>query len=153
MAQFTKPFLFPHFSFSALKLFGSEEFEINERVNSVYRGSSGLKLFPKGSNGRMLSPDPRRGVIIDDTVGGDQSPCRRKNQLTCRFMTGRRSQQIYGCRCHDRLRLRLGDRPKKAPLYKLQSSETGPGRCRRPCLRVVRPVSQSVPGELFPTLP
>ena len=51
--------LFFPFLFSALKLFGSEEFEINERVNSVYRAIVRIEVVSeRGSNGRMLKYGP-----------------------------------------------------------------------------------------------
>ena len=124
MAQFTKPFLFPaFFFFSALKLFGSEEFEINERVNSVYRAIVRIEVVSeRGSNGRMLkSGSTGSGVIIDDTglVVTNHHVAGKATRLTCRFYDGEEiAADLLGADAMTDLavlRLRLGDRPKKAP--------------------------------------
>ena len=124
MFKFFKSFTFNIiFLFPLSDLIGAEEFEINERVNSVYQAIVRIEVVSeRGSNGRMQkSGSTGSGVIIDESglVVTNHHVAGKASRLTCRLYDGEEvGADLLGADALTDLavlKLRLEDRPKNSP--------------------------------------
>ena len=132
MSKITKLFhLFLLCPCLSLSLLGESTFQINERVNSVYKAIVRIEVVSeRGSNGRMLkSGSTGSGVIIDEQglVVTNHHVAGKATRLTCRLYNGEEiGADLLGADAMTDLavlRLRLADRTSPHP--RIEPAEFG----------------------------
>ncbi|MEK9772420.1 MAG: PDZ domain-containing protein [Opitutae bacterium] len=149
--------------FSVVELFSNQEFEINERVNSVYRAIVRIEVVSeRGSNGRMLkSGSTGSGVIVDDSglVVTNHHVAGKATRLTCRFYDGEEiGADLLGADAMTDLavlRLRLDERPENsAPIQVAMFGDSDEVEVGDSCFAMGSPagLSQSVTRGIISNL-